>query len=75
MGCHVVSVILTSLRFTPTGHHATISLSLSDKGGETEVQMEARGVPQSEEQHTKDGWKRYYFDGIKQTFGYGAMLL
>lgn len=69
--------IVMSWRFKswPAGHHATISLSLSDKGGETEVQMEARGVPQSEEQHTKDGWKRYYFDGIKQTFGYGAMLL
>nr|DBA14620.1 TPA: hypothetical protein GDO54_005559 [Pyxicephalus adspersus] len=69
--------ILMSWRFKswPAGHHAAITLSLSDKGGETELQMEARGVPQSEEQHTKDGWKRYYFDGIKQTFGYGAMLL
>ncbi|KAG8562020.1 hypothetical protein GDO81_015562 [Engystomops pustulosus] len=69
--------IIMSWRFKtwPVGHHATITLSLTDKGGETELQMEARGVPQSEEQHMKDGWKRYYFDGIKQTFGYGAMLL
>ncbi|XP_075700609.1 activator of 90 kDa heat shock protein ATPase homolog 1 [Rhinoderma darwinii] len=69
--------IIMSWRFKtwPAGHHATITLTFADKGGETELQMEARGVPQSEEQHTKDGWKRYYFDGIKQTFGYGAMLL
>ncbi|XP_068110572.1 activator of 90 kDa heat shock protein ATPase homolog 1 [Hyperolius riggenbachi] len=69
--------IVMSWRFKtwPAGHHATITLTLSENGGETELQMEARGVPQSEEQHTKDGWKRYYFDGIKQTFGYGAMLL
>ncbi|XP_063804276.1 activator of 90 kDa heat shock protein ATPase homolog 1 [Pseudophryne corroboree] len=69
--------IVMSWRFKtwPAGHHATITLTLTDKGGETELRMEARGVPKSEEQHTKDGWKRYYFDGIKQTFGYGAMLL
>ncbi|XP_077123605.1 activator of 90 kDa heat shock protein ATPase homolog 1 [Ranitomeya variabilis] len=59
----------------PAGHHATITLTFTDKRGETELQMEARGVPQSEEQHMRDGWKRYYFDGIKQTFGYGALLL
>ncbi|KAM3919103.1 activator of 90 kDa heat shock protein ATPase homolog 1 isoform 2-T2 [Leptodactylus fuscus] len=69
--------IVMSWRFKtwPGGHHATITLTFTDKGGETELQMEARGVPQSEDQHMKDGWKRYYFDGIKQTFGYGAMLL
>lgn len=69
--------IVMSWRFKtwPAGHHAIITLTFTDKGGETELQMEARGVPQSEEQHLKDGWKRYYFDGIKQTFGYGAMLL
>ncbi|XP_040267559.1 activator of 90 kDa heat shock protein ATPase homolog 1 [Bufo bufo] len=69
--------IVMSWRFKtwPAGHHATITLTFTDKGGETELRMEARGVPQSEEQHLKDGWKRYYFDGIKQTFGFGAMLL
>ncbi|KAG9481715.1 hypothetical protein GDO78_010774 [Eleutherodactylus coqui] len=69
--------IVLSWRFKtwPAGHHATITLTFIDKGGETDLQMEARGVPQSEEQHMKEGWKRYYFDGIKQTFGYGAALL
>ncbi|KAM4014570.1 activator of 90 kDa heat shock protein ATPase homolog 1 [Anomaloglossus baeobatrachus] len=69
--------IVMSWRFKtwPAGHHATITLTFTEKRGETELQMEARGVPQSEEQHMRDGWKRYYFDGIKQTFGYGALLL
>ncbi|NP_001080157.1 AHA1, activator of heat shock 90kDa protein ATPase homolog 1 S homeolog [Xenopus laevis] len=69
--------IVMSWRFKswPQGHHASITLTFTDKGGETELWMEARGVPQGEEERTKEGWKRYYFDGIKQTFGYGALLL
>uniref|UniRef100_A0A8C5QL24 Activator of 90 kDa heat shock protein ATPase homolog 1 n=1 Tax=Leptobrachium leishanense TaxID=445787 RepID=A0A8C5QL24_9ANUR len=69
--------IVMSWRFKswPTAHHATVALTLTDKGGETELVMEARGVPKSEEDRTKEGWKRYYFDGIKQTFGFGALLL
>ncbi|KFP72089.1 Activator of 90 kDa heat shock protein ATPase 1, partial [Acanthisitta chloris] len=47
----------------PAGHFATITLNFNDKGGETEVCLEG-----------KQGWQRYYFEGIKQTFGYGARL-
>ncbi|XP_075470791.1 activator of 90 kDa heat shock protein ATPase homolog 1 isoform X2 [Ascaphus truei] len=69
--------IVMSWRFKswPAEHHASITLTFTDKGGETELRMEGRGVPQSEEERTKEGWKRYYFEGIKQTFGYGAMLI
>ncbi|XP_053553340.1 activator of 90 kDa heat shock protein ATPase homolog 1 [Bombina bombina] len=69
--------IVMSWRFKswPAGHHASITLTFTDKGGETELRLEARGVPQSEEERTKEGWKRYYFEGIKQTFGYGAIHL
>ncbi|XP_004698792.1 activator of 90 kDa heat shock protein ATPase homolog 1 [Echinops telfairi] len=58
----------------PEGHFATISLTLTDKGGETELRMEGRGIPAPEEERTRQGWQRYYFEGIKQTFGYGARL-
>ncbi|CAH2328460.1 activator of 90 kDa heat shock ATPase homolog 1 [Pelobates cultripes] len=69
--------IVMSWRFKswPSGHHATVTLTFKDKGGETELGMDARGVPKNEEDRTKEGWKRYYFDGIKQTFGFGALLL
>ncbi|NXF93911.1 AHSA1 ATPase, partial [Eubucco bourcierii] len=58
----------------PAGHFATITLNFHDKGGETEVCLEGKGIPASEEERTKQGWQRYYFEGIKQTFGYGARL-
>uniref|UniRef100_UPI003AACBA0C activator of 90 kDa heat shock protein ATPase homolog 1-like isoform X1 n=1 Tax=Centroberyx gerrardi TaxID=166262 RepID=UPI003AACBA0C len=58
----------------PSEHHATIGLDLKDRGDETELRMECRGVPSAEEERTKEGWRRYYFEAIKQTFGYGARL-
>ncbi|XP_071370554.1 activator of 90 kDa heat shock protein ATPase homolog 1-like isoform X2 [Centroberyx affinis] len=58
----------------PSEHHATVSLDLKDRGDETELRMECRGVPAAEEERTREGWRRYYFEAIKQTFGYGARL-
>ncbi|XP_044292081.1 activator of 90 kDa heat shock protein ATPase homolog 1 [Varanus komodoensis] len=58
----------------PEGHFATITLTFIDKAGETEVCLEGRGIPANEEERTREGWQRYYFEGIKQTFGYGARL-
>lgn len=58
----------------PTEHYANITIHFVDQSGETELKVDCKGVPVNEEDRTKDGWKRYYFEGIKQTFGYGARL-
>ncbi|XP_062406979.1 activator of 90 kDa heat shock protein ATPase homolog 1a [Sardina pilchardus] len=58
----------------PCEHYATVTLTLKDKGDETELHLDARGVPTNEEDRTKEGWLRYYFQAIKQTFGFGAQL-
>eukprot|EP00064_Thunnus_orientalis_P001118 superscaffoldBa00000072_g1120 len=52
----------------------TKEMSFLDWSSETELKVECRGVPDSEEKWTKEGWKRYYLEAIKQTFGYGARL-
>ncbi|XP_044025526.1 activator of 90 kDa heat shock protein ATPase homolog 1-like isoform X3 [Siniperca chuatsi] len=57
-------------RTWPGEHYATVSLELEDRGGETELRMECRGVPAGEEDSTREGWTRFYFQAIKQTFGY-----
>ncbi|XP_048340972.1 activator of 90 kDa heat shock protein ATPase homolog 1 [Sphaerodactylus townsendi] len=59
----------------PEGHFATIHLTFNDQAGETEVCLEGKGIPANEEERTREGWQRYYFESIKQTFGYGARLL
>ncbi|KAM3861142.1 activator of 90 kDa heat shock protein ATPase homolog 1-like [Diretmus argenteus] len=61
-------------RTWPSEHYATICLDLKDRGDETELRMECQGVPSGEEDRTKEGWRRYYFEAIKLTFGYGARL-
>ncbi|XP_044022740.1 activator of 90 kDa heat shock protein ATPase homolog 1b [Siniperca chuatsi] len=58
----------------PCEHYATITMTFLDRSSETELKVECRGVPDNEEERTKEGWKRYYFEAIKQTFGYGARL-
>ncbi|XP_041660946.1 activator of 90 kDa heat shock protein ATPase homolog 1-like isoform X1 [Cheilinus undulatus] len=57
-------------RTWPSEHYATIKLDLEDQGDETELTMECRGVPAGEEDSTREGWTRFYFQAIKQTFGY-----
>uniref|UniRef100_A0A3Q1IYR0 Activator of 90 kDa heat shock protein ATPase homolog 1 n=1 Tax=Anabas testudineus TaxID=64144 RepID=A0A3Q1IYR0_ANATE len=58
----------------PCEHYATVTLNFLDRSSETELKVECRGVPDSQEEQTKEGWRRYYFEAIKQTFGYGARL-
>ncbi|XP_068198556.1 activator of 90 kDa heat shock protein ATPase homolog 1-like isoform X2 [Antennarius striatus] len=57
-------------RTWPGAHYANVSLQLVDGGDETELLMECRGVPLGEEDTTREGWTRFYFQAIKQTFGY-----
>uniref|UniRef100_A0A3B3RS20 Activator of HSP90 ATPase activity 1 n=1 Tax=Paramormyrops kingsleyae TaxID=1676925 RepID=A0A3B3RS20_9TELE len=58
----------------PCEHYATVTMNLLDHGNETELAVELRGVPVNEEERTRHGWQQYYFEGIKQTFGYGSRL-
>ncbi|XP_056150899.1 activator of 90 kDa heat shock protein ATPase homolog 1-like [Lampris incognitus] len=58
----------------PSEHYAIISLVLKEHGDETNLKMDCKGVPVGEEERTREGWRRYYFEAIKQTFGYGAQL-
>ena len=64
----VFSDRLTSV--CPSEHYATVRLELEDRGDETELRMECEGVPVGEEDSTREGWRRFYFQAIKQTFGY-----
>ncbi|XP_056283675.1 activator of 90 kDa heat shock protein ATPase homolog 1-like isoform X3 [Pseudoliparis swirei] len=57
-------------RTWPGEHYAAVRLDLEDRGGETELRMECGGVPEGEEDSTREGWTRFYFQAIKQVFGY-----
>ncbi|NXU53237.1 AHSA2 ATPase, partial [Turnix velox] len=51
-------------RSWPEEHYATVALNLKAMGGETEVQLECRGVPISNEDSTRQCWKKQYFEEI-----------
>ncbi|KAL3979245.1 G protein-coupled receptor kinase [Sarotherodon galilaeus] len=57
-------------RTWPSDHYASVSLELDDRGDDTELRLECRGVPLGEEDSTREGWTRFYLRAIKQTFGY-----
>merc|ERR1711935_1330868 len=60
------------LKHWPEGHHsvATIELSQTDKG--TRMTLTQSGVPETDVERTKQGWKNFYWNPIKFTFGFGV---
>ena len=58
----------------PAEHYSIVTIDLTDKGDCTELVLTQTGVPQDDFDRTREGWKRYYWEAIKQTFGFGARL-
>ncbi|XP_034722231.1 activator of 90 kDa heat shock protein ATPase homolog 1-like [Etheostoma cragini] len=57
-------------RTWPSDSYAAVCLELQPRGDETELRISCSGVPAAEEDVTREGWRRFYFQAIKQTFGY-----
>ncbi|KAK2149519.1 hypothetical protein LSH36_448g01021 [Paralvinella palmiformis] len=58
----------------PEGHYSQVSLTFDQKEDCTEMTLTQTGVPESDLESTEQGWNRYYWQSIKQTFGFGASL-
>lgn len=58
----------------PAGHHSSVLLRLECQSDRTRLVLKQTGVPKSEVESVRDNWKRFYWDPIKATFGYGAFL-
>ncbi|NXY43327.1 AHSA2 ATPase, partial [Ceuthmochares aereus] len=48
----------------PDEHYATVVLHFKDMAAQTEVQLECKGVPVSNEDSTRQCWKKQYFEEI-----------
>ncbi|XP_057653598.1 activator of 90 kDa heat shock protein ATPase homolog 1 [Diorhabda carinulata] len=57
-----------------SGHFSTVTITIDQKSDHTEITLEQVGVPTGELSVTKDNWQRYYWDGMKQAFGFGAFF-
>jgi len=58
----------------PREHYSTVTISLRQKDCTTELSLTQTGVPDQHYDKTVEGWHRYYWEPIKQTFGYGSSL-
>ncbi len=56
------------------GHYSTVTLELKQNISSTELSLHQTEVPESDCDNTRSGWKRYIFERIKNTFGYGTRL-
>lgn len=53
------------LYFLPSEHYATVALNFKDMAAQTELQLECKGVPVSNEDGTRQCWKKQYFEEIR----------
>jgi len=58
----------------PADHYSDVILKLNQGDDMTKLTLEQAGVPEDDFERTKQGWKRYYFESMKRTFGFGASL-
>ena len=62
------------LKSWPGGHFSEVTMKITQTKEDTKFSLVQKGVPVKELEHTKQGWQRYYFHAIKQSFGFGSSL-
>lgn len=58
----------------PKDHYSDVKIIFDQKSDETKMTVEQTGIPYNDYERTENGWKTYYFESIKRTFGFGASL-
>ena len=48
-----------------------VKITLDQKDDRTELTLTQTGIPEEDYERTKEGWKRYYWGGMKQAFCWG----
>lgn len=57
------------------GHYSVVKMSLTQTVDGARLTLEQSGVPETALEATMNGWKRYYWQAIKMTFGYGTRIM
>lgn len=59
----------------PSGYFSDVEIEISQSSDDTRVKVKQKNVPEKDVENTKNGWRRYYFEAIKRSFGFGSSLL
>lgn len=62
------------LSYCLSGHYSVVSIELKQEATGAKLSLLQTEVPEAECERTKEGWRRYIFEAIKTTFGFGAHL-
>lgn len=62
-------------RWSPDDHFSTVTLEFNEKEDCTFLNLTQTSVPQNFVENTQDGWRNFYFNAIRQKFGYGSRLI
>lgn len=58
----------------PPEHYSVVTFELEENEDNTILKLTQTGVPDSEFENTKEGWKINYWTRMKQIFGFGANI-
>lgn len=58
----------------PSAHHSTVVIELDQRDDGTLLTLHQSGIPGSDYERTVEGWRNYYWQSMKQIFGFGALL-
>lgn len=59
----------------PDEHYSLVSLEFNEKEDHTVLTLTQSAIPHNFLENTEEGWKNFYFNSIRQTFGYGSRLI
>jgi activator of HSP90 ATPase len=58
----------------PIEHFSNVTIEFNEKEDCTKLLLNQTGIPQNFVENTEEGWRRSYFNAIKQTFGLGSRI-
>ena len=56
-----------------TGAFSTVTVTLSERNGETVLHLKQVGIPEADQQRTEAGWRQNIFNRIRGIFGFGGV--
>ncbi|GFR32428.1 activator of 90 kDa heat shock protein ATPase homolog 1 [Trichonephila clavata] len=61
-------------RTWPEEHFSEVHMDINQKTDCTEIYFSQTGIPKSEIENTREGWKRFYWNSLRRAFSFGAPL-
>lgn len=58
----------------PEGCYSLAVLDFAEKEDCSRITLTQTGIPENFLDNTEEGWKNFYFNSIKQTFGFGSRI-